>query len=850
MKQAEPRLAGCPAVLRRTNVYRTCAVLTLLCSAFIPCVNAQNQSRATTSVLHGTVTDSTGARISNATIGLKPVGNEAVFSASTGRDGEFNLTGLAPGTYILTTEQLGFNTIYKTVTLAAGQTTDVALTLGIDAITQNVTVTAQTAAVTEAPTAQTIASVDRQDTKDAADFTIQESLNLVPGVTTITGNGPRDISISVRGSNDRQAYGIRNVQLFEDGFPVTQPDGLGRADLTDPHAYDSIDVVQGPSSTLYGNYATGGAVFFHTRPGGDVAGVDLGTDVGSFGYLNNYVTVGGAGDAYQYSVFFSNTRAKQFTDHFSFDTITANIFAKFTLRKQDRVAVKFIDNDLDTQLPIRLSLNQYNANPYQQGCASYATGVTPASQNCATVSLFVNGFTGTKVALSADEAGLGRRDRRTIVGGRWEHDLSDRTTWRTQLVWDVKDINQPTGATSAKGASPAFHLMSDGTRKGLLFGHQSTTYAGGFYKYEGLNSYSYNVVPGGNATLGALTSDYFGNQNAGGFRGREEYALGERVTLIGGFAGEYTRLSIFETLFAYSATAAPATTPVSAYRTFWNFAPEAAVLLRASDTLRLHARLGTGYGTPQASQLLITPKGTYGNNTALKAQTNVGIDLGADWRVARNVQLSATGFYERFANELVSTTASAQAVGASTFNAPSSAHRGFVAGIDWHLLPSVANGLRFRASYQLDKQVYRSYTEVLSGVSFVRDGNGIPGVVPNNLNGRLIYDKPSSRHGSFGAYLETNFRDRYWFDNANLLKAPSATLFNLDVHYDPAPGHGPWSRTHFYFDLQNLANRTYVGSAGNITDTATASAATIASSTGSVYAGTPRSSIGGFRIKF
>jgi iron complex outermembrane receptor protein len=63
---------------------------------------------------------------------------------------------------------------------------------------------------------------------------------MVPGITTITGNGPRDISISLRGSNDRQSYSIRNALLFEDGFQVTQPDGLGRADLTDPHAYDSI----------------------------------------------------------------------------------------------------------------------------------------------------------------------------------------------------------------------------------------------------------------------------------------------------------------------------------------------------------------------------------------------------------------------------------------------------------------------------------------------------------------------------------------------------------------------------------------------------------------------------------
>ena len=86
---------------------------------------------------------------------------------------------------------------------------------------------------------------------------------------------------------------------------------------------------------------------------------------------------------------------------------------------------------------------------------------------------------------------------------------------------------------------------------------------------------------------------------------------------------------------------------------------------------------------------------------------------------------------------------------------------------------------------------------------------------------------------------------------------------NFDVHYDPPAGHGLWSRAHFYFDLQNLANHTYVGSAGNITNTVTnvggmavenpaygSPAALAATATGSIYAGSPRSSIGGFRINF
>mgnify|MGYP003401648063 CR=1 FL=1 len=89
---------------------------------------------------------------------------------------------------------------------------------------------------------------------------VADVLRESPGISVKQGNGPRDIGISIRGSNARNGFGIRNLLIFDDGFPVTQPDGLSRSDLIDPRAYSAIDVIRGPSSALYGNYATDGAL--------------------------------------------------------------------------------------------------------------------------------------------------------------------------------------------------------------------------------------------------------------------------------------------------------------------------------------------------------------------------------------------------------------------------------------------------------------------------------------------------------------------------------------------------------------------------------------------------------------
>ena len=106
------------------------------------------------------------------------------------------------------------------------------------------------------PGVQTATGVDMTRFTDTPVFSVTDILHEVPGVSLKQGNGPRDIGISIRGSNARNGFGIRNIVILDDGFPVTQPDGLSRSDLIDPHAYAGVDVWRGPSSALFGIYAT------------------------------------------------------------------------------------------------------------------------------------------------------------------------------------------------------------------------------------------------------------------------------------------------------------------------------------------------------------------------------------------------------------------------------------------------------------------------------------------------------------------------------------------------------------------------------------------------------------------
>jgi iron complex outermembrane recepter protein len=208
---------------------------------------------------------------------------------------------------------------------------------------------------------------------------------------------------------------------------------------------------------------------------------------------------------------------------------------------------------------------------------------------------------------------------------------------------------------------------------------------------------------------------------------------------------EYTHLLGSTNNFNFSANGVPSLAPssTSANNNYYNIAPEGALVYRPNSDWLVKARIATGYGTPQVSNLFVTPSGAFGNNTQLKSQTNLGYDLSTTWTPLDTVKLTVDGFYEFFQNELIS-----QSPGISkpnfTFNAPRSEHRGVEVAGEWRFYP----GWKTRLAYTYDNQIYTQYTEQLSAGTgptgktsfFNRAGNRIPGVAPNELTARLGYD--------------------------------------------------------------------------------------------------------------
>ena len=362
------------------------------------------------------------------------------------------------------------------------------------------------------PPGQTITTVSGERIKNEPAFTVQDLLQESPGVSFKQGNGPRDIGISIRGSNARNGFGIRNIVVLEDGFPVTQPDGLSRTDLTDPHAYGGVDVYRGPSSAMFGNYATGGAINFRLCRGGEINGVRYGIEGGSFGYLNNYAIVGGKSDMFEGAAVRQRRARRRLYQPQLVQHPDAQRAGTYRADAQRPVTFKVIDNSLfdqsrgpavaqpvpDQPVPARL-----------HGCGDRRARLRhgqPVRQRL---------LGADRCADAPSRPASAATTVASIVGLRWEHDFDNQTTWRTQVVFDDKNINQPTGATSADRRQPV--LQPD---------HRYHRSAAASVRPRGdpllrgvlqlgsvLTNYTWNVAPGGNATLGRLASIYDGGHH-------------------------------------------------------------------------------------------------------------------------------------------------------------------------------------------------------------------------------------------------------------------------------------------------------------------------------------------------
>jgi hypothetical protein len=203
---------------------RLCGVALLLVLLFFATLVFGQSSTGT---IQGTVTDTQGAVLPNASVTITNVGTNRAINLTTNGDGLYSLPALDPGPYRVEVSQSNFGTVTKQVTLQTAQVVNLDFSLKPGTTSETVEVTAATPVVDTSTSGVNDIVVGRQIVDlplNGRNFT--ELATLVPGVTRGqpgnqqqgTGNQAETFRYATSGGGALSVNGLRvqaNNYLFD-----------------------------------------------------------------------------------------------------------------------------------------------------------------------------------------------------------------------------------------------------------------------------------------------------------------------------------------------------------------------------------------------------------------------------------------------------------------------------------------------------------------------------------------------------------------------------------------------------------------------------------------------------------
>ncbi len=220
--------------------------------------------------VEGRVIDQTGAAIAGATV-ICAIRSESD-TTTTDKDGYFSFGERLTDKYAVMVSAKGFTSIRREVNLQ--QNVSLEITLTPDAISEQMTVTAERTLTRVSETAASVAVLSNEDLAATSALMLDDALRQVPGFSLFRRSGSRTANPTTQGVSLRGvgASGASRAVVLDDGIPINDPFGgwiyWGRIPRDE---VSRIEVVRGGASNLYGTDALGGVINFIPRENRDSA---------------------------------------------------------------------------------------------------------------------------------------------------------------------------------------------------------------------------------------------------------------------------------------------------------------------------------------------------------------------------------------------------------------------------------------------------------------------------------------------------------------------------------------------------------------------------------------------------
>jgi iron complex outermembrane recepter protein len=216
--------------------------------------------------------------------------------------------------------------------------------------------------------------------------------SLVNGFNSIAGvrmeeRSPGSYRINIRGSSLRSPFGVRNVKVYWNNIPVTDPGGNTYFNQFAFNNFSSIEIFKGPAGSMYGA-GTGGLLLMRSFENFVKPAVNIEYITGSYGLQNILASVS-FGEKNSYNLItVAHSESNGYRDHTKSKRDNVSFVSQLKISEKQQLTASILYNNLMYETPGGLTLTEFTANPKQ---ARPATGGLPGA-TAANASIYQQNF--------------------------------------------------------------------------------------------------------------------------------------------------------------------------------------------------------------------------------------------------------------------------------------------------------------------------------------------------------------------------------------------------------------------------------------------------------------------------
>lgn len=219
--------------------------------------------------------------------------------------------------------------------------------------------------LTQQPLLTVPAAVNMLDLKQLqmpSGFSVVPAVNTIPGVR-MEERSPGSYRLSIRGSLLRSPFGVRNIKIYMDEFPLTDAGGNTYLNLLDLNAIQNITVLRGPDGSLYGANSNGVVLIDPFGNHQQKSTASVGFDAGSYNSYRENIVIKEASKNNRLNISQSWQQANGYRQNSALKRKFIQAADTWTYSPNGQLKALFFYSDLSYQTPGGLTLAQFLQNP-------------------------------------------------------------------------------------------------------------------------------------------------------------------------------------------------------------------------------------------------------------------------------------------------------------------------------------------------------------------------------------------------------------------------------------------------------------------------------------------------------